>query len=201
MREELVRYIESEILPRYEAFSDGHDRRHVETVIRESLHLARTHGADEEMAYVIAAYHDIGMLQGRKLHHMASGAVLAGDARLRDWFTAEQLDTMREAVEDHRASAGEPPRSLYGCIAADADHFVEPENVLRRTILYGRANFPEMSDTEQIQRAREHMHNKYVSGGYLQFHLNDPRSLDGLAKLRAIVDDDALFEEMCRRWL
>ena len=194
-------YIEKIILPRYEGFSDGHGRDHVEMVIRKSLHLAGVHGADADMAYVIAAYHDIGMPSGRKDHHITSAAALYADKELKKWFTDEQLIIMKEAVEDHRASAEEKPRSLYGCIIADADHFVIPENVIRRTILYGKANYPHMTEAEHIQRAREHMQNKYVAGGYLHFHLNDERSLEGLKKLREIVGDDARFAEMCRKWL
>jgi len=201
MNTELKNYIEREILPQYEAFTDGHDRAHVEMVIRESLHLAREHGADEAMAYVIAAYHDLGIPQGRSTHHLTSAAILASDKQLSNWFTPDQLQIMKEAVEDHRASAAEKPRSIYGCIVADADHFVIPENVIRRTILYGKANYPEMSEEQQIQRAREHMQNKYVSGGYLHFRLNDKRSLDGLARLRSIVADHSAFEALCRKYL
>lgn len=201
MREALVGYIESVILPRYDGFLDGHDRRHVEMVIRESLHLAREHGADAEMAYVIAAYHDLGMPQGRATHHLTSAAILAADGRLREWFDEEQLKVMKEAVEDHRASADVSPRTLYGCIVADADHFVDPENVLRRTILYGKANYPEMTREEHIARARGHVRNKYCAGGYLHFQLNDARSLEGLGKLRELAEDDARFEEICDRYL
>lgn len=201
MRESLIRYIEGDILPRYDNFFDGHDRGHVEMVIRESLQLARVHGADAEMAYVIAAYHDLGIPQGRNTHHLTSAAILAADGRLREWFDEEQLRVMKEAVEDHRASAEVSPRTLYGCIVADADHFVEPEDVLRRTILYGRANYPEMAREEQLARAREHVRNKYCAGGYLRFYLNDVRSLDGLGRLRELAEDDARFDEICGRYL
>ena len=197
----LKNYIEKEILTRYEGFEDGHGRDHVEMVIRESLYLAEKYGADMDMCYVIAAYHDIGIPQGRKTHHMTSAAVLAADERLREWFSDEQLKIMREAVEDHRASAEARPRSLYGCIIADADHYVIPENVIRRTILYGKANFPEMTDAEQIQRAREHLRNKYSDDGYLSFCLNDPRSLEGLAQLRALAADTEWFEKVCRKYI
>lgn len=113
----------------------------------------------------------------------------------------EQISLMREAVEDHRASADRPPRTLYGCIIADADHFVEPENVIRRTILYGRANYPHMTREEHIARARAHVQAKYCAGGYLHFHLNDPRSLAGLDALRALAADEGKFEELCLRYL
>ena len=201
MNAAIKNYVENVILPRYDAFVDGHDCSHVEMVIRESLYLAEKHGADEDMCYVIAAYHDLGIPQGRKTHHLTSAAILAADMALRDWFDEERLLIMKEAVEDHRASAEVRPRSLYGCIIADADHYVVPENVVKRTIQYGKVNFPEMTEGEHIVRAREHLQNKYCENGYLHFHLNDPRSLAGLDELRRLALDDVWFEEVCRRYL
>lgn len=201
MRPELLHYIETAILPQYDAFTDGHDRSHADMVVRESLHLARAHGADEEMAYVIAAYHDLGIPQGRKEHHLNSAKLLLADETLRAWFSEEQLRLMAEAVEDHRASAAQPPRSLYGCIIADADHFIVPEDIIRRTMLYGKQHYGHLSPEEHIARTKQHMDEKFCSGGYLNFWLNDPRSLSGLEALRALVADDSIFRQECLRWL
>ena len=88
---ELEQYIEQSILPQYDAFDGGHKRDHAEAVIRESLVLAREHGADEQMAYVIAAYHDLGLRYDRETHHIRSGEILMADSKLRKWFTEEQL--------------------------------------------------------------------------------------------------------------
>ena len=194
-------YVESEILPRYDAFTDGHGRSHVDMVIRESLYLAEKHGADVNMCYVIAAYHDLGIPHGRKTHHLTSGAILAADMRLREWFDEEQLCVMKAAIEDHRASADDCPRTLYGCIVADADHFVEPEDIIKRTVLYGKAHYPDAKDDEQILRAREHLLEKYCEGGYMHYHLNDPRSIEGLEKLRSLAENHAWFESVCRKYL
>lgn len=200
MNAALREYIETEILPRYaDSSADGHGREHVETVIRESLYLAGRYGADEDMCYAIAAYHDLGIPQGRKTHHLTSAAILAADARLREWFCNEHLAVMKEAVEDHRASAETPPRSLYGCIIADADHYVEPENVIMRTLLYGRVYFPGLTPEQEIVRAREHLQEKYCENGYLHFHLNDQRSTAGLDELRRLTANDEWFEQTCRR--
>ena len=94
-------------------------------------------GVDIEMAYVIAAYHDTGMVDGRETHHLASGRIVMADKNLRKWFTEEQILTMKEAVEDHRASGKSEPRSIYGKIVADADREIENLQPLRRTIQYG----------------------------------------------------------------
>ena len=124
--ETLVAYIEAEIIPRYAAFDRAHDERHVRTVIERSLALAGQLGADADMAYTVAAYHDTGLTAGRERHHTVSGEILAADTALRRWFDEEQIAAMRQAVEDHRASAGAPPRNLYGRIVAEADRLIEP---------------------------------------------------------------------------
>ena len=69
---DLEQYVSQSILPQYDAFDGGHKRDHAEAVIRESLVLAREHGADEQMAYVIAAYHDLGLRYDRETHHIRS---------------------------------------------------------------------------------------------------------------------------------
>ena len=201
MRQDLLNYLEAAILPQYAAFTDGHDRSHADMVLRESLHLARAHNADEEMAYVIAAYHDLGIPQGRKEHHLNSAKLLLADETLRQWFSEDQLRLMAEAVEVHRASADHPPRSLYGRIIADADHFIIPGDIIRRTMLYGRQHYGNLSLEEHILRAKAHMDEKFCSGGYLHFWLNDPRSLQGLADLRALVADEHRFRKECLKWL
>lgn len=54
----LIHYVETEIIPRYEHFDKAHNRSHVQTVIDESLALAKLYPqADERLVYTIAAYH------------------------------------------------------------------------------------------------------------------------------------------------
>lgn len=61
---ELMSFVEQEILPRYNAFGRSHGLQHVQRVIRNAIDLARLTGADLDMVYAIAAYHDLGM-EGR----------------------------------------------------------------------------------------------------------------------------------------
>ena len=49
---------------------------------------------------------------------------------------------MRQAVEDHRASAGHAPRSIYGRIVAEADRVIDPATIIRRTVQYGLDHCP-----------------------------------------------------------
>lgn len=190
-------YIEEMILPQYDGFDGGHNRMHAESVIRESLKLAREHDADEQMAYVIAAYHDLGLKYDRERHHIHSGEILMADDRLREWFTEEQLIMMRDAVEDHRASGKNPPRTIYGAIVAEADRQIDPQTIIERTMAFSRKMFP-VGDFETLyQRSKSHLKEKYAEGGYMRLWLNSERNVKGLEALRDIIRDEALLRKQC----
>ena len=196
----LKNYIEQTILPQYDAFDGGHRRDHAETVIRESLKLARENQVDEQMAYVIAAYHDLGLRVDREKHHIHSGEILMADKTLRQWFTEEQLLTMRDAIEDHRASGKNPPRTIYGAIVAEADRQIDPQTVVQRTMAYSAKLLPNAPFNELYQRSKEHLLEKYAEGGYLHLWLNSERNVQGLASLRNIIRDEMQLRKMCKDW-
>lgn len=184
---DLVEYIETTILPQYAAFDKAHNIGHVMSVIRRSLDLVRTTGADINMVYAIAAYHDIGMSGPRAVHHITGGRILVRDVCLRKWFSQEQMKIMKEAVEDHRASASHAPRSIYGKIVAEADRDMSPETVFRRTVQFGLANYPELDRDAQWQRFREHMANKYSVHGYIRLWIPGSENERKLKELRGYI--------------
>ena len=190
---DLVEFVETQILPQYAQFDKAHNMEHVTRVIRSSLELARRTGADINMAYVIAAYHDLGLTGPRAIHHLTSGKILQADARLKRWFSAEQLKIMKEAVEDHRASASRAPRSIYGKIVAEADRDIDPETVIRRTIQYGLANYPQLDMEGHWRRFMQHMDEKYSVNGYIRLWIQGSENERKLNKLRSLI---AAPEEM-----
>lgn len=196
---DLVEYVETAILPRYAAFDKAHNLAHVTSVIRRSLDLVRTTGADINMVYVTAAYHDLGMSGPRAVHHITGGRILAADARLRKWFSPEQIKIMKEAVEDHRASASHAPRSIYGKIVAEADRDMEPETVFRRTVQFGLANNPELDRGAQWERFREHMDNKYSVHGYIRLWIPGSDNERKLRELRRCIANPAELKKVFDR--
>ena len=188
---DLVEFIETKILPQYAAFDAAHNMEHVTRVIRHSLELVKITGADINMVYTIAAYHDLGMSGPRAVHHLTGGKILATDARLKKWFTAEQLKVMREAVEDHRASASRSPRSIYGKIVAEADRDLDTDIVIRRTIQFGLANYPELDYEGQYRRFKEHMDNKYSKDGYIKLWIPNSPNAKRLNDLRNLIAQPA----------
>lgn len=201
--EEIRRYVESEIIPRYDNFDKGHGRDHVETVIEQSLKLADNYDVNTDMVYVIAAFHDLGLCEGREVHHIVSGRILLEDSFLRSRFNESQLDIMRDAVEDHRASSKHAPRTIYGKIVAEADRQIDIETILRRTVQYGMKNYPSYNRDEHYTRFLSHLKDKYAEGGYLRLWIPESENARRLAELRNVIKDeivlrkmfDAIFEE------
>lgn len=200
IRSEIVEYVEREIVPRYDGFDRAHRRDHAHMVIKRSIELATRLGANCEMAYVVAAYHDMGLAVGRDVHHTESRRILLEDERLRAWFTDEEIATMGDAVEDHRASSKHPPHTIYGRIVAEADRLIEPRTILRRTVQYTLANHPELDREEGYLRLVEHMREKYDYGGYLRLWIEQSDNARRLEELRRIIADRAelrrLYDEI-----
>ncbi|MBQ8969422.1 MAG: HD domain-containing protein [Bacteroidaceae bacterium] len=199
VKESLKQYIEAEILPRYDHFDKAHQRAHAEMVICQSMQLAERLDVDAGMVYAIAAYHDTGLAEGRDLHHVVSARIIREDKELCRWFTEEQISVMADAAEDHRASAKQPPRTVYGRIVAEADRFIDPVTIVRRTVQFGLDHYPELSRQEHYERMLQHLHEKYGRQGYLHLWFEDSPNAERLERLRQLIDDEAelrrLFDE------
>lgn len=187
---ELREYIQQNIIPQYVNFDKAHQIDHVEKVIEESLKLSSYYDVNLPMVYTIAAYHDLGLCEGREFHHIVSGKKLMADETLRHWFTDEQLLQMKEAIEDHRASNKQAPRSIYGKIVAEADRIIDPEVTLRRTVQYGLSHYPEMDKEQQYARFRKHLNDKYAEGGYLKLWIPQSDNAGRLAEFRQFISNE-----------
>jgi uncharacterized protein len=187
VRQEIREYVEREILPCYAAFDAAHREDHALMVIRRSLDIAKNYDVNEDMVYVVAAYHDMGLSCGRERHHHESRRILLADVQLRAWFTPDEIVTMGDAVEDHRASSHSAPRTIYGCIVAEADRLIEPRTIIRRTIQFTLANHPHLNREEGYERMVEHMNEKYNYGGYLRLWIADSDNAHQLEALRQII--------------
>ena len=183
---ELKEYIDNNIIVRYKNYESSHNDEHILTVINNSFDIIKDLNLDvnEDMVYTIAAYHDIGIPQGRKTHHLTSAQILLDDNNIKQFFSEDEILIMKEAIEDHRASSPNPPRSIYGKIVAEADRDINPNRILERCMQYQKYKYPSSSDEEIIQFAKEHIIDKYGDNGYLKIRLNTKRNQDGLDTIR-----------------
>lgn len=188
---DLKEYVETVILPQHEAYDAAHRPNHIRRVIARSMMLQPS-----AITYAAAAMHDIGICEGREIHHLASGRIIRADQNLRRWFTEEEIELIAQAAEDHRASATSKPRSLLGCIISEADRDIEPETIVRRTVEYGLSHYPELDREGHWQRTLEHLHEKYAEGGYLKLWMDDSPNAAPLADLRALIHDERRLREL-----
>ncbi len=200
MIKELKTYIEQHIIPRYATFDKAHQTDHVMTVIAQSLDLARHYDVDMDMVYTIAAYHDTGLAEGRSTHHTASARIIRADETLRTWFTSEQIETMADAAEDHRASNKNAPRTIYGRIVAEADRIIDGDTIIRRTIQYGLSHYPELDREGHFTRFLAHMAEKYDEGGYLQLWIPESPNAQRLADFRSDLHNPTLIRSRFDRF-
>lgn len=189
--EEISNFLHSEIVPCYDAFDPGHQRGHVLSVMATSQKLAKFYPeVDPAMVLVAAAYHDLGLSHGRKEHHTWSARILRADERLLRWFSPEEIEVMADAAEDHRASLGHAPRTIYGRLVAESDRQIDPHTVILRALQYGLAHYPGLDRESQFSRLQEHMQEKYAPGGYLQLWIPESDNAARLAELRRIIGDE-----------
>ena len=190
----LREWVKHNVMPLYDSFDAAHQRDHARQVIARAMQLQST-----AMVYTAAAMHDVGLCEGREEHHMVSGRIIRSCHEMRQWFTSEEIEQIAQAAEDHRASASRPPRSLLGCIIAEADRDVEPERIVRRTVEYGLSHYPTLDREGHWQRTLQHLHEKYAEGGYIKLWLPDSPNIAPLNELRALIHDEArlrpLFEQ------
>ena len=195
--EEIRDFVEREIVPRYDGFDAGHGRDHVQTVISQALDLAQYYPeVDKCMLLVAAAYHDLGLAFGRELHHIHSARIVREDERLQQWFNEDEINTIADAAEDHRASSDHEPRTIYGRIVAEADRIIDGETIVRRALQYGLKHEPGLDREGQYCRLMEHMHEKYDYGGYLQLWIPESDNAKQLEAFRQTLANEEAFRRL-----
>lgn len=190
---ELKEYLDSVVLPHYKNYDKGHSVDHITEVARESLELASTRSVNVDMVYTAAIFHDLGLVEGREFHHLASGRMLRKDSFIRGYFSAEDVEIIAEAIEDHRASAKSAPRSIYGEILSSADRLIDADTIIMRSYYHSEKHYPTYTMDEHLARILSHVQSKYSEGGYLRIPILTKRNAEGLSYLRSLLCDPTTF--------
>ena len=207
-------YIYNETVPKYADFDPAHREDHVLTVISQAMELLdrmpewlasqKDSGADvsqwdvpvrRDILLAAAACHDLGLINGRENHHLDSGKIIREDIRLREWFLQEEIETIAQAAEDHRASGKSAPRSIYGMLVAEADRVIDGDTIIRRTLQFGQKHYPELDREGHIERAVAHLREKYGRGGYLKLWIPWSDNAANLSALQDVIADDAAIHD------
>ena len=153
------------------------------------------------MVYTIAAYHDIGHHIDSKTHEIISANIMFKDENLKKFFTPEERKIIKEAIEDHRASSKEEPRSIYGRIVSSADRNNTVEACLRRTYTYGKKLDPNATDEKLFLRAYDVLSKKFGEDGYAKFYFKDRIYEEFLKELRELLKNKENYIETQRQYI
>ena len=188
-------YIEKNVFPEYKKNEQGHGINHIEDVIRRSFDLIVQNelNVNYNMVYVIAAYHDIAHHIDRKNHEKVSAEIMIKDEKLKEFFSAAELQVIKEAIEDHRASNENEPRSVYGKIVSSADRNNTVEQCLERSYSYGKRHNPDASDQELYENSYDVLNKKFGYDGYAKFYFKDEQYECFLKDIRKLLEDKEKF--------
>ena len=174
VNKELILYIEKNIFPKYEKYY-SHGMIHINNVIKNMLMLADYYNLDKNIAYVIAAFHDIGLNIDRDNHEYESGKILSEDKELKKYFSEEEIKVMKEAVEDHRCSRKEKPRNFFGECVSDSDRDFDIELLAKRQIATSLKNYPNLiTFDEHFERCYNYICQRINNEGNFNLWTNNP---------------------------
>lgn len=163
VRQDLKDYIAEHIFPEYEKNDGGHNIAHILEVIRRSFALNDTFklGLDDNMIYAIASCHDWGKYEDHSIHHLIAARNFMNDEGMDKFFTPEEKQIIKEAIEDHRSSKEDEPRSVYGKLISSADRNTRIEIVFIRSFFVAHERMPETNIEEYLDYTIERLSKKY----------------------------------------
>lgn len=181
-------YIEENIFPQYEKNDKAHGIIHIKEVIRRAFELNKTLNLElnDNMIYTIAAYHDLGKYIDHENHEKIAADMFIKDENMKNFFDIEQRQVIKEAIEDHRSSFGDMPRSIYGKLISSADRNTRIEIVFIRSFFVGKSRTPDMSVEEfldytfkrlSVRYGQEKPENMFLEDDIYRVFLKDMRKL------------------------
>ena len=193
---ELVEYIQKIIFPVYKKNESGHGINHIKYVIRRSLDFANQFSnINLDMVYTIAAYHDIAHHIDSKRHEILSAEYFYNDVKMKEFFNESERLIIKEAIEDHRASEGQEPRSDYGKIVSSADRYTDVKEVFTSTHSYYIKHTDERDLYLLINMSYNHVNKKYGNQGYSHSYCKDKEHEQFLRDVQALLADKWLYAQ------
>lgn len=195
IRKELLDYINEKIKSKYRTFDKAHNINHFNFVSNNCIEygnelIKQGYDVDLEIAYVVGAYHDIGIINGREGHAKSSGEIVRKDVVLKKFYNEDTIEIIAQAVEDHSSHLEYEPRNIYGKIVADADRNNSLYLVFSRPIKYGLKNEKQFNRQEHIDRVYEFVNNKFGRNGYVKYWLNIKQTKKEQEKVWKLLDDE-----------
>lgn len=163
VNKDLKEYIEESVFPKYEPNDKAHGIIHILEVIRRSFALNDTLklNLDKDMIYAIAACHDIGKYINSDIHEKIAAEEFIKDENMKNFFNDNKRKIIKEAIEDHRSSKEDTPRSDYGKLISSADRNTRIEIVFIRSFFVAKAKMPEYNIEDYLDYTIKRLSKRY----------------------------------------
>lgn len=197
INDNLKKYISERIIWEYDLNDGGHDINHIEYVLNRAFELAND-DIDINILYTCVMFHDIACHIDRENHEILSAKKAYRDDFLNRFFSINELKTIKEAIEDHRASLEYEPRNIYGKILSSADRKVEIKAYLIASMAFDINKHPELSKEQIMNGSYEFAVKKFGKNGYAinKSYVNDGKYQKYLDALQYLIDNKEIYIEL-----
>lgn len=191
----LKEYIEKNILSVYNLNDKGHNQNHIEFVLKRAFEISKKYNINYNILYVSVCFHDIACHINRDLHEKLSAKIAFEDKFLNNYFNKEDMNIIKEAIEDHRASSNNIPRNLYGKILSSADRKVSIKDYFVASLFFGESDISLVDMNEAINKSYDHAIKKFGKDGYAtnKFYVEDKKYKKFLDDLQHLIDNKEKF--------
>ena len=177
VRKPVLDFLNHEIKPYYKSFDKAHNLAHYKFVTDNCLEYGSElvklgYDIDLELAFVVGALHDIGIINGREGHAKSSARFVKENKFLNSFYSSEIVNIIADAVEDHSSHLEYEPRNIYGKIVADADRNNSVYLVFSRPVKYRLSHNKDMTREEIAYDVYDFVDKKFGRNGYVKYNLN-----------------------------
>ncbi|MBQ8424737.1 MAG: HD domain-containing protein [Clostridia bacterium] len=193
----LKNYIETSIFPEYEKNDKGHGILHILEVIRRAFELNNLLklNLDENIIYTISACHDNGKYINHEIHEKIAAERFFQNEKFKDFFTDEERLIIKEAIEDHRSSHNQNPRSNYGKLISSADRNSTIEIVFIRSFFVGQDRTPDMIIEDFLDFTLNRLRKRYSNDNPENMFYSDEKYEKFLKDMRKLLSNEHEFKK------
>ena len=197
VNQELKDYIKKNIFPEYEKNDGGHNIVHILEVIRRTFALNDTFklGLDDNMMFAMAACHDWGKYIDSDNHPFIAAKNFMNDEFMEKFFDEDERKTIKEAIEDHKSSKEDDPRSVYGKLISSADRNTRIEIVFIRSFFVSHERMPNDEIEGYLDYTIKRLSKRYSLENPENMFFEDRTYKEFLQDMRALLKKEEEFKD------
>ena len=193
----LKEHIKQNIFPEYSKNDGGHNQVHIKEVIRRSFELNDAFHLElnPNLIYTIASCHDWGKYEDHEKHHLIAAKHFMDDEFFKHFFNNQERKTIKEAIEDHRSSKEDEPRSTYGKLISSADRNSRIDIVFIRSFFVAHERTPDEKISDYLDFTIKRLSEKYSEDDPENMFYEDEIYKNFLADIRTLLKNETEFKD------